>query len=201
MEIVCRSRKRPLQARAGTGAPPHIHKPPHCPAAAYLGCACSRPLKWSANNRCAPPHTEGLSPGGHRFVDHLDNAVLRRLSTDAPVVPTTTLVFDIDNTLYDETSGLGENAWRIVYEYMVEKLRFPTIGFAKTVRVRVLPNPSPPPPCQNLDQAPLLHDQRLRVWPCLRFKAYLCVLVRGCLLRRSTRNSRQRAPAPHILLP
>ena len=79
-------------------------------------------------------------------MDHLDNAVLRRLSTDAPVVPTTTLVFDIDNTLYDETSGLGENAWRIVYEYMVEKLRFPTIGFAKTVRVRVLPNPSPPPP-------------------------------------------------------
>ena len=143
MEIVCRSRKRPLQARAGTGAPPHIHKPPHCPAAAYLGCACSRPLKWSANNRCAPPHTEGLSPGGHRFVDHLDNAVLRRLSTDAPVVPTTTLVFDIDNTLYDETSGLGENAWRIVYEYMVEKLRFPTIGFAKTVRVRVLPRGGP----------------------------------------------------------
>lgn len=78
-------------------------------------------------------HPPGLSPGGHRFVDRLDNAVLRRLSTDAPAVPITTLVFDIDNTLYDETSGLGENAWRVVYEYMVEKLHFPTIGFAKTV--------------------------------------------------------------------
>ena len=78
-------------------------------------------------------HPPGLSPAGHRFVDRLDNAVLRRLSTDAPAVPTTTLVFDIDNTLYDETIGLGENAWRVVYEYMVEKLHFPTIGFAKTV--------------------------------------------------------------------
>lgn len=60
--------------------------------------------------------------------------VLRRLSIDAPAVPTTTLVFDIDNTLYDETSGLAQNAWSVVYGYMVDVLNFPTIGFAKTVR-------------------------------------------------------------------